>query len=229
METKFCHATYSVNSSLIGVFPQCQKLIKGLSNEREDFIYDVLCGRKDVKKDCHELQEEGLDVYRLAYRAKLTDFLSHVISDYPLVSSRALSLLNQFDLSAFALVPSKLSNRDNSLDYFFLIPVLHPIEYFDWSKCVFEVIDSNEEITGLCSFDEYMKVKEDLWNRVDWCVMKPKELFLSKEFPKGLDMIYFEEFGYSHLFFSKRLKNAIIESGLTGLDFVEDVKIILEE
>ena len=231
--TKYYTVSNSADEKIIGAaYPQCHSFVKGITEEDEERFYNF--DEYFNKKECLPPFELKLDGYKFYYRCKLTNFISHVSSKLLLMDKTALDLMLQFNLGQHIVIPATVYKSNNPLELFFLY-IANPImQYIDFPKCIFEVNVVNnctkERYTGFKDYQSLRDFKKMMWNsNENYFSTQPIQLILSSDFPTQLDVFRIPYFNAYYYFMSDRLKNAIEEAELTGLNFSEEIKIAIEK
>lgn len=231
--TTYYTVTNSADEKIIGaVYPQCHSFVKGITEEDEERFYNF--DEYFNKKECLPPFELKLDGYKFYYRCKLTNFVSHVSSELLLMDKTALDLMLQFNLGQHIVIPATVYKSNNPLELFFLY-IANPImKYIDFPKCIFEITKWDTpikaKITDLRNYQALCDFEHKMWKTdKDFAYTTPCFISLSPDFPMQLDIFRIPRLDGGSYFMSDRLKNAIEEAELTGLNFSEEIKIAIEK
>lgn len=233
---EYFKVAYNLDTQVSGTYPQCAYFVKGISPYNEEQFYDFLKYYNAPEESFPPVMPE-LNGYRLHGWAKFTDFLSHVTSEMLLADQKALSLLKEFNIGNYRIIPTNIYSRKKYHPYFFIYIVCNFFKYLKIEECEFKIekfgypyfIDDKpvDVAPKLKSWEEYKEWKDGIRSH-DWDFPRPAKIVLSNGCPKDLDVIRLPFFLREH-FFSKELKDAIERENISGLRFEELPKIIIED
>lgn len=226
---KYYTIKYKIERRDVGAYPQCQKLAKGFSPSETDYIYNVFCGRAVVDADKYpHIFTCKYPVYRTTAKVRTTDFLSHVISNFPLCSLDAIQLLSDFNLSGFKTYPCYIEHKGELLEYYLLIPEFNFSKYLIWSKCVFTIDDTGEVFKGVNSKQDWIDISSKLFYN-GHLYLSIKKIYLNKDFPLEQDLFFLKDVDSYYYYFSESLKDALINSHLSGFEFSKCIEVCIDE
>lgn len=141
------------------------------------------------------------------------------IGEYPTgggwyISDRFKNLLDKFSIASHHYYATKLLYKGEKLDYWIFRYSVEPSKNVDFAKSIFYVKETTELVEGIPSWDEFLLIRRRY----------RKELSKTLVLKKGVYHAYFD-FAYNiiegDLLVSEKLKTAIQEAGLVGLEFKE--------
>lgn len=217
------------DAKLVGDYPQCQKLVKGFSRKEVDHIYDVMSRRVIHNSSVYpNLFCENIPIFKLAGRAKLTDFLSQMIWFDPMWSSKALNILKKFTVSGFYILPSSVMKKDQVYLYYLVKPTTDLYsKYIEWDRCSFGIKDEDVTIDNIRSGSEYDEISKRLYFE-ERRKLIPKRVWLRSGFPKDQALLFLEDIDRIEYFFSESLVESLQIENLTGGLFEEYCEILVE-
>ena len=213
---KYYKLNFSSNLKEIGKFPQSEDCIIG--DVQQDFI--PWEGKIDFD---FKLPEPILEK-----KAKQTSYIVVVaISKFLVIDDEFLSFLRLFNIGNYQEWKINTWQNKQLIDKYnlFLINNTKQDKYIDFSKSEFyskKLGDwdnsSAQQPVSVNDYDEYVSEKERL--RKDKLMLLEKKVYLdlSKATEDMFRIVNAPPGGY---FVSERLKNAIEESGFTGMEFIE--------
>lgn len=233
---------FSCAEAEIGFYPQCVAFEKGLTDDDTEIFYTV-ASYYNRDKEFYRPPIQNLNGLRLHGWAKKTDVLSQVFSKMMLLDKKALNLIEKFNLGEYEVIPATVIRRKVALQYYYLYYLSGFSDYVDISKCEFQSEDSfaDCEVKELCtnnfektkvdkvffSFEEYFKWQREDKNRF-FKTITPTKIVLNGKCPRDRDIFRIPPFSISFWFFSERLKKAFEENKITGLTFIQPVKVVFE-
>jgi len=163
---------------------------------------------------------------QLEHKAKITDVLSQAsIGGHGLLICEKLkTIFEKFNIMQHKYYPVEVQTKKGSLPYYWLQvndrSLLHKINYkksvFYWTETTFK-----QGIIELNSYADYVKKKKEHENDCLWGI-DIEEIVLTKNFDRDLDVFCFSPLdGVRGFFISERLKNAIDENKITGIEIKE--------
>lgn len=141
------------------------------------------------------------------------------IGEYPTgggwyISDRFKNLLDKFSIASHHYYATKLLYKGEKYDYWIFRYSVEPSKNVDFAKSIFYVKETNELVEEIPSWDEFLLIRRKY----------RKELSKTLVLKKGVYHTYFD-FAYNiiegDLLVSEKLKTAIQEAGLVGLEFKE--------
>lgn len=224
MKVKFFKISYSTDLTIVGEYPQIQKVIYSDSPHWHPLYFRNVLTSYHEKLDFTPI----FDTFSIVNKAKFTDILSTVLSAY-VFNEKMLNVLSNFTMSStFAAYPIKVQKRLKIVDYYFFY--LHNDDYAHLD--IKETIFYEEKAQSLIDDPRrYIKINDiseiNDWGK--WHSKFPKlkvEKLIYKNEIKDLDLLdgtYGDEAGY---FVSLRLKEALEKAGISGILFEEVEKEI---
>lgn len=220
-------ANYDLNLSETDVYPQCQNFKKGLS-EQEIEEYYPFQEYYDSPDETFPPVMPVLRGYRLAGRAKLTDYVSHPISNLMLVSPKALSIMENFNLGNYKTIPTEIVKRGVPYDYFFLYIVSGLFKYLKFEDFEFpDVMSTPKGIIKFKSIPDFKNWRSSLPIN-EMAFMYPSKIVMKKGCPTDLDIIRIPAVHPGDYFFSERLKEEIEKNNLTGFGLGHPTEFVFE-
>jgi hypothetical protein len=179
----------------------------------------------------------NLGIYTLNEGAKLTDFLScaALAADGFLISKKAKAVLEQYNLGNSKYFSATIVKNTDSLEYFWLHLVTDQSTNINYDSSTFYIqrglVDPDQEAVKIRSLTEFRKKSQELMD--EWLnkggqhlSLKIKEIYLKDSFDRTLDIFGFAKMNLE-LYISKRLREAIKDNGLTGMDIDNTRKVHL--
>lgn len=216
-------ADYDQNLTETDVYPQCSNFKKGLSKQEMEEYYPF--------QDYYDAPDETfppimpvLRGYRLAGRAKLTDFLTHAMSNLMLISPKALSIIENFNLGNYKTIPTEIVKRGVPYNYFFLYIVSGLFKYIKFED--FEFPDRKTTPHGVIKFKSIDELKHLPLEELAY--LYPTKIVMKTGCPTDLDIIRIPAVYPGDYFFSERLKEEIEKNNLTGFGFGHPTEFVFE-
>lgn len=157
---------------------------------------------------------------KLTNETNFMSFCPHLSNCLFLIDDKSLKLLESFNIQSYQLYPSIISDPTNSEEthsYKMFFTLIQDWDIIDFSKSVF--------YTGgygnIALTDHQFSNAEEMRNFRPF--PKIKVLALNNEFDSKLDMFYSRLGG---VFISAKLRSAMEENGVTGLEFDNSVEVI---
>lgn len=218
----------SLDSQVIGSdYPQAHKFIKGYDPEAPNGIF----GFHGHRLSFPEI-DPNLDGIMLAGYAKKTDFISSAFGIGHIVSENAKKVLEKYNLCRHRFYPLGLYIRKVKHDYYLFKEVSDYSEYVDYQRSTFTEYDISkdkryaqiavESKSDLLAKKKIIKEEKNLSNTV-W----GETIVMNKEFDRDLDFFVIRWLD-SSTYVSERLMNAILESGLTGWEFIPATNLVVD-
>jgi hypothetical protein len=164
-------------------------------------------------------------IARLERKAKITDVLSEVsiFGRGILVNEKVKSIIDNFDIGIHKYYDVILNTKKENISYYWLhLMSTDTSKMINYKKSVFYWGNPlRKGILNLDSYEDYLNKEEENKDNVSWMV-SIDEIVLLKECNVNLDLFCFREFVTpKELFISERLKNALIENKITGIEITE--------
>ena len=219
---------YLFNDDIIGdVFPQCHSFKNGLTEEEIEEYYSF----QDYYYAPDETFPPTMPVlrgYKLAGRTKLTDFVSHAVSSLLLVSPKALSILEKFNLGAYKTIPTEIVKRGVPYEYYFLYIVSGLYKYLKFEE--FEFPDVTAKTPQIIQFNSISEFQD--WRAatlpISFRFPSPTKIVLKSGCPTDLDVFRIPAMNRGIYYFSERLKTELEKNNLTGFYFTNPTELIIK-
>lgn len=161
-------------------------------------------------------------------QSKRTDFLSSVVNNQILlISEKLFELAKKFNLPCFQSFKTSVESKNNQFDYFFFFIPENSTELIDFEKSTFCIARWNSKIETIeiNSFNEFKK-EQSKYPKPNSFRVAVEQLVLNE---KKIKYDFFRILGpLSSYFISESLRDAIIENGITGMEFIStsEMKIV---
>jgi hypothetical protein len=198
----------------IGEFPQIQNMSNGYDFDASNSVYQLHAARNTVPKF-----EPNLDSFVLHSSAKLTDVLSaSPISGMGLIlSAKSKNILDRYNLIENRYYPASILFQNqlikNEYYWFHLVSTLDRNIFF--SQSYFK--RSGGDSLVLNDYNHYLRERERLGKFV---IIKASKMKMKMNDVAKYDLFMIPKLD-SIIYVSERLKNELINSGVTGLEFFE--------
>ena len=224
MKVKFFKISCSTDLTIVGEYPQMQKIIYANSPYWHPHYFRNVLTSYDEKLDFIPI----FDTFSIVNKAKFTDILSTVLSAH-IFNEKMLNVLYSFTMSStFSAHPIKVQKGQKTLDYYFFYLHNDNYTYLDTKETVFYEEKNQALIDDPKRYVKINNISEiNDWEK--WHSKFPKlkvEKLIYKPEIKDLDLLdgtYGDEAGY---FVSPRLKEALERAGISGISFEEVEKEI---
>lgn len=218
---------YLFKDDIIGEdYPQCQNFKKGLSEQEIEEYYSFQ-KYYNAPDETFPPTMPVLRGYRLAGRTKLTDFVSHAMSTLLLVSPKALSILEKFNLGTYKTIPTEIVKRGVPYEYHFLYIVSGLFKYLKFEEFEFQDVTTTPPgVIRFNSIDEFKEWRASIPIFVGFSY--PIKIVLKAGAPTDLDIIRIPAINTGIYYFSERLKAECEKNNLTGYCFGNEVELIIE-
>ena len=220
MHNKYYIIKDSTDPKIVGSgFPQAYDFIKGYNPEPPSGIHTFM----DYRTSFPDF-EPDLDGIKLSGRAKKTDFISEGFLYGMIISPKAKSIIEKYNLCPHRFYPLGLYIRKVKHDYFLFRINSNYSDFVDYRKSTFVeyrlTTSKKGEIIPIKSKDDLLKKREKLKEEYDVAqTIWGDKIVMNKKFDKNLDFFSIGIIDAS-TYISERLMNDILSNGLTGWDFI---------
>ena len=210
--------TDSIDLKEIGVSGQIQTVFHQLAREEQvESIYKIN-PQKIIDFDFNP------PPFKLERMAKKTDWLNNIFLNQMItISPRFLKMLEQFSLPDHQIFPARVFHEDVEFNYFlvyFYPPMQDKFIDFEESEFVKDYFGAFKNTLEINSLEEYKVARSQ--------IKLPEGITFSKlVFKKDIPYDIFRFFLLGRgIYISEKLKNAIQEAGLTGMEItpIEEIK-----
>jgi hypothetical protein len=162
-----------------------------------------------------DFEIEHVEAYKLA---KMTDIFGYFPKLWGIeyfISDKFKKLLSLFNLPIHSYVPITIVHNSENYSYWGLyIPVSYREDAFNFEKSIFYDFDAKyvgkREYINMKNLNDYKAVK----------FIKPEQIAFNSKFDKALDLFLFL-FGGGGYYISEKLRSAIVDGGITGVNIRE--------
>ena len=215
LENNYYILSNSINKKMIGnSFPQIQQMYNGYSYTKENSVHNLKCYSFPVTPP-------NLHSFELHKMAKLTDVLSAAVINFGfIISDKAKNVIETFSLpsqSAFYRSSIYVKNEiTHNYNFFYFIEDLS--EYIDYDRTEFYLTDLDEKF-------DFFKVKSasELKTRRNQIStikkIRTDKYFIKPSFTIPYDIFYIS-YADTRTYISHRLKTALEEANITGIEIV---------
>ncbi len=212
MNNNFYILRYSDDPKIIGkAYPQAQKM-------SGDYNFSAQNSCWKISYDAFPDFEPNFKSFVLHRSAKLTDVISNSVLYFGLlISERFSSLLNQFSIPTYRLFTAYLIQNANDYQYKFFHHVSDFTTSIDFEKTDFYLFDGFERTAAEISSHEQLR---ELYMKLPTTTkIKTDKYYLKDSNPLHYD-IFSLSFTNSNTYISHRLKTALEEAHITGIDII---------
>ena len=162
----------------------------------------------------------NLDSFLLAKRAKCTDFVSNIAVYFGfLVSEKVKTILDQYKLPDHRFYKASVIYKKKKYSNYYFLHIISDFSHFiDYSKTQFYIENFRiERAVSVSSRAELWHIYKTMGNLDDIVL---NEYRFHRNFQIEYDMFYASFFDMK-MYVSEKLKNALLQAGITGVDFFE--------
>lgn len=226
IKKKYYLAKSSLDLNIVGDFPQCQSFMNGLSKQDIEQYYSFY-DYYDSEDESFPPQMPYLRGYKLSGRAKLTDFVSQVPINLLLVSPKALSVLENFNLGEYKTLTTQIVKRGQPYDYFFIYLVSGLFKYLKFEDFEFpDVMSPSQDVIKFNSISEFKDWRHSI--PVGIRMPRASKIVMGAGCPRDLDVIRIPAIYTQDYYVSEQLKTEIEKNDLTGLEFSNATEFVFE-
>jgi hypothetical protein len=207
-------------------YPQIQKWKQDYDDDKVDSYYSYweASARGSIFPDF----EPDMDALILHSRAKATDLLSGATTIGFIISQKLKLIFEEFKFPPHRFYPTKIIYKKTALEGYYLMHLIskHFEDYLDdvdYTRSTFiicGIAGSNSQPIELTSKDDYLnqsrQLQEDFKENKISRHISAKKIYFNESFDKTLDC-FKAPFGI-HYYISQRLKDALIDNGVTGCE-----------
>jgi hypothetical protein len=199
------------------VFPQVSKMRPGYNYGTPNSVHALSRAVEHLPD-----YEPDLDCFVVDRKAKLTDLLSvSVTYGGFLISPKLKGIFEQFNLPLHKFFPAKVSYKKELFDYFWFHIVCNLTDQVDYSSSKFFTYYNYAHNLGyvdIRSKEDLTKHRENIKkdNPGKTITIWAEKIKMNEQFDKTLDLFEIGMFD-ANFYISKRLKDMIMELGVTGL------------
>ncbi len=209
--------TDSADSKIVGKFPQLEKMFDGFNALRRFEVWGL-------HSELRKTPMENISGFQLKHHSKLTDWISFVQVGFgsALISERFHTLLQNFDCMPSISVDSEVNYQKNTYHYKFLYFPEVFNQFIDFKKTRFFIGSTNkwEADVSIHSFEQFKAASAELEEiRVRTGKIRSIKILELYFNSSKTNKDFFKISNIVNYIVSARLKDAIIENGITGVEF----------
>lgn len=215
-------------------YPQLQRWSPGYDDDNPNSYYSYYnaSNRGSIFPDF----TPDMDSLVLHNKAKLTDLLSSGLSIGFIISHKLKTIFEKYNFPSSKFYPTTIIHKKERLDSYYLMHIIsnYYVDYLEWvdyNKSVFIVsgiANNNPEYVTLSSKEDYLEKSKQLQEEAliskTFRSIHAELICFNPKFDQTLDC-FIAPFGIQY-YISERLKDALIETAVTGCDIQQTNKLL---